>query len=52
MKEGIPYTVVDIDKEEEDEVIKVWAEMKELVIINYCNPCKRSELHRGIRGTG
>lgn len=40
VKEGVPYTVISIGREEKYVVVKVGAERKELVIVNY-NPSRR-----------
>lgn len=51
VKEGVPYTVVGIGREEKYVVVKVEAERKELVIVNY-NPSRRLAFKRleGIEG--
>lgn len=46
VKQGIPYRILGIGSEQEYVVVKVWAERKELVIVNYYNPCKRLELNK------
>ncbi|KAG5832008.1 hypothetical protein ANANG_G00286560 [Anguilla anguilla] len=46
VKEGIPYRNIDIGNELECVVIEVWAERKNLVVINFYNPCRKLELSR------
>ncbi|XP_035277579.1 uncharacterized protein LOC118229593 [Anguilla anguilla] len=43
VKEGIPYRNIYIGNELECVVIVVWAERKNLVVINFYNPCRKLE---------
>ena len=46
VKEGIPYRTIGIGTKLECVVIEVWAERKNLVVINFYNPCRKLELSR------
>lgn len=46
IKQGVSYQVLGIGNEQEYVVIKVWAGKKELVIVNYYNPCQRLEVRK------
>lgn len=40
IKQGIPYRVLGIGREQEYVVVEMWAG-KEVTIVNYYNPCKK-----------
>lgn len=50
LKQGIPCRIIGIGNKLEHVVVKVWAEKKELVIVNYFNPCKRLDHLEAIEG--
>lgn len=45
VKEDIPCRTIGVGKEMEYVVIEVWAERKNLVLINFYNSCKKLELN-------
>lgn len=45
IKQGVPYRVLGIGKEQEYVVVEVWAENKKIVVINYYNPCRQLQLN-------
>ena len=44
VREGVPYRVVDIEMEVEGVIIEIWAGGRNIVIVNFYNPCKKLEL--------
>lgn len=43
IKQGIPYRILGVGREQEYVVVKIWAR-KEVTVVNYYNPCKKLEL--------
>ena len=46
IKQGVPFRVLEVGVELECIVVEVWEERREVVVINFYNPCETLELER------
>ena len=46
IKQGVPFRVLELGVELEYIVVEVWEEGREVVVVNFYNPCKRLELEK------